>query len=124
MTRHTYDHPDVLRMGNQMLSETEVKTIVAMAENGCSKASIAGTLGCSRPTVDHYIKTGLWSPSGKRGQSRLNGLEDWLQERFLRHAGNADVVRQDLRSEHGIDMSLRSVERAVAPFRQQLAAAT
>ena len=46
--------------------------------------------------------------------------EGWLQERFLRHPGNAEVVRQDLLRERSIDVSLRTVERAVAPFRRLL----
>jgi transposase len=50
----------------------------------------------------------------------LGGLEDWLRERFRRHRGNADVVRQELIAEKGIAVSLRTVERAVAPFRQEL----
>jgi transposase len=51
---------------------------------------------------------------------KLGGLEDWLRERFRRHRGNADVVRQELIAEKGIEVSLRTVERAVAPFRQEL----
>lgn len=39
------------------------------------------------------------------------------------HRGNADVVRQELQRQHGIDVSLRTVERAVAPFRRELRAA-
>ena len=35
---------------------------------------------------------------------------------------NADVVRQDLERERGITVSLRTLERAVAPFRRELAA--
>jgi hypothetical protein len=45
-----------------------------------------------------------------------------LAERFRRHRGNADVVRQDLEREDGIDISLRTVERAVATLRQGLRA--
>jgi transposase len=52
----------------------------------------------------------------------LDGLEDWLTERFRRHRGNADVVRQDLAREKGIVVSRRTVQRAVAPLRQMLAA--
>ena len=52
----------------------------------------------------------------------LDGLEDWLGEEFRRHRGNADVVRQELEREHGLKVSLRTVERAVAPLRQELAA--
>ena len=52
----------------------------------------------------------------------LTGLEDWLAERFHRHAGNADVVRQELVAEKGIEVSLRTVERAVVGLRRELAA--
>ena len=52
----------------------------------------------------------------------LDGLEDWLGERFRRHRGNADVVRQDLVREKGIVVSLRTIERAVAPLRQAIKA--
>jgi transposase len=52
----------------------------------------------------------------------LDGLETWIEDRFRRHAGNADVVRQELASEKGIEVSLRTVERAVAHLRQELRA--
>jgi transposase len=53
----------------------------------------------------------------------LDGLTDWLRERFHRHAGNADVLRQELAREKSIVVSLRTVERAVAPLRRELVAA-
>lgn len=46
-----------------------------------------------------------------------------MEERFRRHAGNADVVRQELAAEKGIEVSLRTVERAVAHLRRELRAA-
>jgi len=52
----------------------------------------------------------------------LAGLEDWVAERFRRHAGNADVVRQELLAEKSIKLSLRTVEREVMPLRRELAA--
>ncbi len=45
-----------------------------------------------------------------------------MAERFRRHRGNADVVRQELAREHGIRVSLRTVERAVEPLRRELVA--
>ena len=60
-----------------------------------------------------------------RSTSRLGvlaGLQGWLAERFRQHRGNADVVRQELAAEHGIAVSLRTVERAVAPLRRELLA--
>jgi hypothetical protein len=38
----------------------------------------------------------------------LDGLEAWLREGFLRHCGNADVVRQDLMAEKGVAVSRRT----------------
>jgi hypothetical protein len=52
----------------------------------------------------------------------LDGHEDWLRERFLRHRGNADVVRQDLAAEKGLHVSLRTLQRAAQPYRQALKA--
>jgi transposase len=52
----------------------------------------------------------------------LAGHGAWLAERFRRHRGNADVVRQELAAELGITVSLRTVERAVAHLRRELAA--
>jgi transposase len=60
--------------------------------------------------------------SASRRKRRLDGLEEWLAERFRQHRGNCDVVRQDFVREHGVTMSLRTVERAVVPTRQTLQA--
>ena len=45
-----------------------------------------------------------------------------LAARFRRHRGNADVVRQDLARESGIEVSLRTLEQALAPLRLTVAA--
>src|ERR1700747_1216214 len=84
---------------------------------------IAGELGCSRNTVRRYLGAGGWAairpPQRKR---RLDGLEEWLAQRFRQHRDNCDVARQDLLREHGLTVSLRTVERAAAPLRQALQA--
>ena len=73
--------------------------------------------------VRRYWKAGGWRRTAPRGgRRRLDGREDFLAERFRRHRGNADVVRQDLARELGVTVSLRTVERAVAPFRRALRA--
>jgi transposase len=59
--------------------------------------------------------------SAKRAKL-LDGLEDWLRERFIRHRGNADVVRQDLAAERGLGVSRRTLQRAVQPYRQAMKA--
>ena len=84
---------------------------------------IAGELGCSHMTVRRYLAEGGWVAYRGRGRRRrLAGLEEWVAERFRRHAGNADVVRQELEREKGIGLSLRAVEREVAHLRRELAA--
>src|SRR5207245_7674322 len=52
----------------------------------------------------------------------LSGLEEWVAERFRQHAGNADVVRQELEREKGIRLTLRTVEREVRHLRRELEA--
>jgi transposase len=73
--------------------------------------------------VQHYISAGEWHGYRRRGRrTKLVGETAWLRERLIRHRGNADVVRQDLERERGITVTLRTLERAVAPFRRELAA--
>jgi transposase len=57
-----------------------------------------------------------------RRASSLEPHGAWLAERLRRHRGNADVVRQDLARELGIEVSLRTVQRAVEPLRRELRA--
>jgi transposase len=52
----------------------------------------------------------------------LGELKDWLAARFRQQRGNADMVRQELQQVHGVTVSLRTVERAVRPWRQELEA--
>ncbi|WP_143132181.1 hypothetical protein [Methylobacterium sp. 174MFSha1.1] len=66
-----------------------------------------------------WLRRGEWWSCAKPSRSKkLDGLTKWLAARFRQHAGNADVVRQDLAAEKGIHVSLRTVERAVAPLGQ------
>jgi transposase len=90
---------------------------------GWGTKRIAAELGCSRNTVRRWLGLDGWQPYGRpRRRSALDGLEAWLEERFRRHGGNADVVHQELVAEHGVAVSLRTVERAVAPWRRDLEA--
>ena len=107
-----------------MLAPQEVQKMLALSALGWGAKRISRELGCSRNTVREYLRRGGWRPMDV--SSRAGVLEphrEWLAERLLRHRGNADVVRQDLQRELGIEVSLRTVERAVAPMRRQLRAA-
>ena len=106
-----------------METPEDVAVMLRLAELGWGSKRIAAELGCSRTTVKRYLRQGGWASYRDRGRrSALAGLEGWLAERFRRHRGNADVVRQELAREHGVRVSLRTVERAVADLRRDLLA--
>lgn len=107
----------------EMRTPEEVSAMLALKARGWGSKRIATELGCSRNTVKRWLATGGWrAPSPVVRAKALDGLENWVAERFRQHAGNADVVRQELAAEKGITVSLRTVERAVAPLRQELRA--
>jgi transposase len=99
-----------------MREPDEVAAMLRLRGLGWGVRRIAAEFECSHVTVRRYLAAGGWT--GYRTPRRakaLDGLEDWLAERFRQHRGNADVVRQDLAREKGIVVSLRTVERAVTP---------
>jgi len=92
----------------RMETPEDVAVMLRLAELGWGSKRIAAELGCSRATVKRYLQQGGWTSYRGRGRpSALAGLEGWLAERFRRHRGNADVVRQELAREHGVRVSLR-----------------
>lgn len=106
-----------------MQTPEEVAAMLRLKALGWGVRRIASELGCSHMTVRRYLAAGGWVPYRGRGRPRtLAGLEDWVAERFRRHAGNADVVRQELDREKGIRLTLRTVEREVSHLRRQLEA--
>jgi transposase len=106
-----------------MRTPDEVAAMLRLSALGWGSKRIAAELGCSRNTVRRYIEAQGWAAYRTPGRARkLDGLEQWIAERFRQHRGNAEVVRQDLEREHGLKVSLRTLERAVAPLRQALAA--
>jgi transposase len=108
---------------DEMLEPDDVSAMLKLKALGWGARRIAAELGCSRTTARRWLREGVWRrPSPPSRPKALDGLETWLEDRFRRHAGNADVVRQELASEKGIEVSLRTVERAVAHLRQELRA--
>jgi len=107
-----------------MKAPDDVSAMIRLKTLGWGTKRIAAELGCSRNTVRRWLAEGDWRPCASPSRSKkLAGMTEWLAERFRRHAGNADVVRQELAVEQSIVVSLRTVERAVAPLRQELVAA-
>ena len=107
----------------EMRTPDEVSAMLALKSCGWATKRFAAELGRSRNTVKRWIAEGGWrgmAPVSRR--KSLDGLEDWIGERFRQHGGNADVVRQELAAEKDVVVSLRTVERAVAHLRQALRA--
>ena len=108
---------------NVMLEPDEVAAMLRLQRLGWGTRRLAQQFGCSRTTVRRYVAAGGWQPfAAPRRGGKLSGLEAVAAERFRRHRGNADVVRQELARERGIAVSLRTVERAVQRCRRELAA--
>jgi transposase len=104
----------------EMREPEEVVAMLRLHRLGWGSKRIAAQLGCSRNTVKRYLRLGGWRASQMPPRTRqLAGLEAWLAERFERHRGNADVIRQELIAEHEVTVSLRTVERAVKPLRRE-----
>ena len=107
-----------------MQTPDDVAAMLRLHELGWGAKRIARELGISKNTVKHYLRQGGWAAYRTPSRSKLlDGIEPWLEQCFHQHRGNADVVRQELLRQHGLRVSLRTVERAVQPFRQQLMAA-
>jgi hypothetical protein len=95
-----------------MLEPDEVAAMMRLHRLGWGTRRLEQQFWYSRTTVKRYVAAGGWLPfSAARRVGRLDGLEGSVRERFLRHRGNADVVRQDLTREHRITVSLRTGAR-------------
>jgi transposase len=122
-TETTFRSSEGFVRGDVMLAPEQVTVMMRLQQLGWGTKRIARELGCDRKTVKRYLRQGVWQAYQPARRSRaLDGLEVWLAERFRRHRGHADVVRQELATEHGITVSLRTVERAVVGLRRDLAA--
>ena len=103
----------------EMMRSDEVGAMLHLHALGWGLKRIAREFGCSKNTVRRYVAAeGRMAYSRPVRGGKLEDQEAWLKEYFFGHRGNAEVVRQDLLRELSIDVSLRTVERAVAPFRR------
>jgi transposase len=109
--------------GSEMMTPEDVAAIVRLSGLGWGSKKIARELKISRNTVKKHMRQGRYVPYRNPERTKaLDGLEAWLKEKFLAHRGNADVVRQELEKEHKIFVSLRTIQRAVEPYRRDLVA--
>jgi transposase len=123
MQQGVYKALVTIMRGEPMQSPEDVAAMLRLHECGWGAKRIARELKISKNTVKRYLREGGWRAiSAPRRAKALDGLEEWLKARFLRHRGNAAVVQQELKAERAIEVSLRTVERACRPYRQQLSA--
>lgn len=109
--------------GQVMKTPDDVEEMLRLRACGWGLKRIARELGCSHHTVKAYIEAGGVKPfKAPMRAKKLDGLDDWLRERFIRHRGNADVVRQELLAEKDIAVSPRTMQRTLQPYRQALKA--
>jgi hypothetical protein len=107
--------------GQVMKTPDDVSEMLRLKACGWGLKRIARELGCSHHTVKHYVAPGgVKAIKAPKRIKNLDGLEDWLRARFIRHGGNADVVRRDLLAETGLALSRRTLQRAAQPYRQAL----
>jgi transposase len=113
---------EVLR-GQAMKTPDDVEEMLRLKACGWGIKRIGAHLGCSHHTVKAYVDAGGVKPfKAPERKRKLDGLDDWLRERFIRHRGNCDVVRQELLAEKDVVVSSRTLQRMVAPYRQALKA--
>lgn len=109
----------------EMQTPEDVQAMLKLASLGWGAKRISRELGCSRNTVRSYLRQGGWQPYQQQPRpGRLTPHREWLAAAFRQHRGNCDVVRQELQREHGITVSLRTVERAVVHLRREVLAQT
>ncbi|MBQ9564371.1 MAG: IS21 family transposase [Synergistaceae bacterium] len=106
----------------EMVTEDDASKIRALQKLGYGYKKIARELSLSRNTVRKYGRDGAKAMYHQRNPRKgiLSGKEEWLKEKFFQHNGNADVVRQELKKEYGLSVSLRTVERAVKAYHEEL----
>ena len=100
-----------------MMKADQVEAMLHLHALGWGLKRMAVEFGRSKNRVRRYVAADVWMAYSRpvRG-GNLEDQEGWLKERLFRHRGNAEVVRQDLLQEQSIELSLRTVERAVAPL--------
>jgi len=101
--------------GDQMQNTRSGRRDAAAPSVGLGDQTDCARVGLQRAHGPALSAAREWRPSRRLVRRRaLGGLDDWLVASFRQHRGNADVVRQELQRVHGLQVSLRTVERAGA----------
>ena len=77
--------------GEEMRTPEDVLEMRRLHGLGWGTRRIAAQLGCSRTTVQVWLRRGRWrKPARRRKRRVLVGWEEWLRDRLAQHAGNRD----------------------------------
>ena len=106
-----------------MVSADIAQVILCLRDLGLGMKKISREIKVSRNTVRRYSRSGGWEPYKRTTRGgQLSGLESWLEAEFIKHHGNCDVLRQELKRQHGLDVHIRTIQRAVKPLRTRMVA--
>ena len=102
----------------------EVAAMLRLHALGWGTRRIAAEFGCSRNTVKRYVGRGGWAPlaHGRAGHAPSTGWRTGSPSASGAIAATPTWCGRSSLAEHGIAVSLRTVERAVAHLRRELAA--
>ena len=99
---------------DEMKEPDDVSAMLRLRSLGWGARRVAAELGCSRTTARCWLKEGAWRrPSPPLRPKALDRLEPRLGDRFGRHAGNADMVRQELAAGLGHPPTVRALRSNV-----------
>ena len=85
-----------------MREPEDVSAMLRLHALGWGAKRIAAVPGVSRNTVRRYLRQGGWAGyRSPRREGALGQHRTWVEERFKRHRGNAEVVRQELAGKLG-----------------------
>jgi hypothetical protein len=108
----------------EMRTPEEVSAMLALQARGWGKKRIASELGCSRNTVKRWLSEGGWRSMSPVSRSKsLDGLEDWLSDRFRRHVGLTKSRRRIMPIVESADWRF-TTDRRIEPHPSMPAAAT
>ena len=106
-----------------MVSASLAQVVLCLRDQGLGLKQISRELKVSRNTVRRFSRLGHWEPYKRTNRSgQLSDLGPWLEAEFIKHHGNCDVLRQELKRQHGMDVNIRTIQRAVKPLRTRMVA--
>lgn len=110
--------------GAEMLESEAIRGLFTLRRLGWGIKRITRELGIARNTVRDWLRDGVGRQySGSVRSPLLTEHLPLLRERFLAGVRNGDVLRQELAA-RGVVASLRTVNRALKPLRQDLVMAS